>query len=85
MGPVELKFLFFLKRFVVFCVFVFSSNFFCTTKVHLCIYTTMMMTQNFLCPARCNGHYRGDERGIIRLIRGTARGESVDDDDFVFG
>ena len=62
------------------------------TKVHLCIYTTMMMTQNFLCPARCNGHYRGDERGIIRLIRGTARGECVDDDgdgddddDFVFG
>ena len=55
------------------------------TKVHLCI-STMMMTQNFLCPARCNGHYRGDERGIIRLIRGTARGECVDDDDdFVFG
>ena len=53
--------------------------------MHLCISTTMMMTQNFLCPARCNGHYRGDERGIIRLIRGTATGECVDDDDIVFG
>ena len=29
----------------------------------------MMSAGNFLRPGWCNGHYGGDERGIIRLIR----------------
>ena len=35
---------------------------------------TMVSAGNFLRPGWCNGHYGGDERGIIRLIRRRGNG-----------
>ena len=34
----------------------------------------MVSAGNFLRPGWCNGHYGGDERGIIRLIRRRGNG-----------
>ena len=44
------------------------------TMMMMMMMMMMVSAGNFLRPGWCNGHYGGDERGIIRLIRRRGNG-----------